>query len=749
MVGASTLQFNGANVVTNAATIVLDGAGSAIRNASNSADALSGLASNTAAGSFTIRNGRNFNTASAFNNAGVVNVGNASAFFANGAFTNTAAAQLQLAGGSFTTATLSLANAGLVTGFGVVSPTIENTGSVLATGGLLRANRGVGGSTGSVTVAAGASLELGANSSAATLTHNGNLLALSNNNVTVFQDYSNAGFGVGNAFDRRAGVTGSGQILAAGSTQQTLSGALVQGGGTAAATLALPNIRVGLGGVTSSFAVNNVGSGGPSLRGALQNTGITNMALTGGGVTAQNWGALAQGSASPNFDITFNPSFGQALSGQTVQVVNNFDNVAGQALTITGKAFNLAAASAASPSPVVIGNQRVGGSLTQALTLENTAAVGDFSERLKAAISANGTAIAGGSFSLLAAGASSNALYVGVDTSSAGAKSGAALISLASDGTGTSGFGALGIGSQQVAVSGNVYAPAVAKLNTPVVNFGIVHVGDVMTSRGVSVTHDASPAGLNDTLLGTISGGNAPFASGGTLGAGLLAGATSTQSLQVGLNTSQAGVFADSARIHFASHNAEMVDLDLGIVNVGLQAQVNQYALVAFAKTGGLGSFSGGAASFVLDFGTLALGAGEQVAQLGVFNLANGGTADALRGQFDLGSAALKGSHFTFSGFDAFSGVAPGGSFGGLSVRFDGSVAGRVDQVVVLHSAGTNASGYDGALGDIVLHLHGNVAAVPEPGTYALMVGGLLTLWLARRRALSAAAMAKSLRQTT
>ncbi len=95
--------------MTNAATIVLDSAGSAILNESTNGDALVNFATNTAAGSFTIQNGRNFTTAGAFSNAGVVRVGASSTFTSTGSFTDALGSPLQLAGGSFTGA--SLANA--------------------------------------------------------------------------------------------------------------------------------------------------------------------------------------------------------------------------------------------------------------------------------------------------------------------------------------------------------------------------------------------------------------------------------------------------------------------------------------------------------------------------------------------------------------------------------------------------------------------------------------------------------------
>jgi hypothetical protein len=174
--GPGILQFANANIVTNAATILLDGASSQLRNASNNANALSNFAANTAAGSFTVQNGRNFTTPGAFGNAGVVQVGNASSFTSTGSFSNAAGATLRMAGGSFAGPTVP--NAGLVSGFGTVAPALGNSGTVRANGGTLTLNAGVQGGTGGVFIDTGATLVLGASGSAATLGHHGSLLAL-------------------------------------------------------------------------------------------------------------------------------------------------------------------------------------------------------------------------------------------------------------------------------------------------------------------------------------------------------------------------------------------------------------------------------------------------------------------------------------------------------------------------------------------------------------------------------------------
>jgi hypothetical protein len=274
-----------------------------------------------------------------------------------------------------------------------------------------------------------------------------------------------------------------------------------------------------------------------------------------------------------------------------------------------------------------------------------------------------------------------------------------------------------------VSVTGRVYAPAVAQVLTPVVNFGIVRVGDVVAARNIALGNAANGA-LNDNLHATLSGGAAPFAAAGV--ASVAAGGQDNTHLFVQLSTAQAGVFNATATLSLGSHNGEMADLALGDAPVLLQAQVNQLAQAGLALAGGAASLAGGAAAYTLDFGTLAAGGGALGASLNLANLTLG-TADALAGGWDLGGAG-PGSGFTLSGFDSFAGLAAGSSLGGLSVLFDSGSVGHFEQVIVLRSLSTNGSGPDLVLGDVSLTLQGTVVAVPEPGTWLLMAGGLLLL---------------------
>jgi hypothetical protein len=277
----------------------------------------------------------------------------------------------------------------------------------------------------------------------------------------------------------------------------------------------------------------------------------------------------------------------------------------------------------------------------------------------------------------------------------------------------------------------------VAQANTSSVDFGIVHRGDAVAERNVSVTNAAAVSGTNDTLLGSIGGAPAGFIASGTL-TGLAAGATDATSFRIGLNTAAAGVFAGSASATFASHDNELADLALGSAAIAVHGQVNNFAEASLAKTGA-GTLTHLGNTYTLDFGTLLLGAGERSASLSVLNSAIG-PADLLNGTFDLSGL---GDGFTLSGFGSFSDLMAGSAFGGLNVLFNDDAQGAFLATLVLHASGSNASGFIGALGDTTLVLRGDVAvaAVPEPGTYALMLTGLLVVAsVARRRGTQARA---------
>ena len=160
-----------------------------------------------------------------------------------------------------------------------------------------------------------------------------------NNVITVRTDYTNADWGSGNSFNPDANVTGA-VIDAAGTGPfQTITGSAVTGGASTTPTLALGALHVG-NSTSQSFAIMNTGVSDPSLRGAVQTTGITDSRLSG--VTAGNFGPIASGASTGPYTVAFNATSAGNLSGQSIAVVSNFANVPTQTVDLTGAAYHYA-----------------------------------------------------------------------------------------------------------------------------------------------------------------------------------------------------------------------------------------------------------------------------------------------------------------------------------------------------------------------------------------------------------------------
>ncbi len=92
--------------------------------------------------------------------------------------------------------------------------------------------------------------------------------------------------------------------------------------------------------ISKSYTLANPGTSGPAIRGALQTSvnggNLTDSRLTGSGVTAGNLGPVATGGSSGSLGVTLTASTAGALTGQSIHVATNFDNVAPIDLAITG-----------------------------------------------------------------------------------------------------------------------------------------------------------------------------------------------------------------------------------------------------------------------------------------------------------------------------------------------------------------------------------------------------------------------------
>ncbi len=134
-----TLGFDGANIVSNAASITLTGTTSQIVNDLNSANALANFATNTTTGSFSLLSGKLINTtvtSGNFSNAGKVTVGVGSGFQISappqGTPTYTQTAGTTTVDGVLTATGGVTIQAGKVFGKGTIASTVVSSGSVTA-----------------------------------------------------------------------------------------------------------------------------------------------------------------------------------------------------------------------------------------------------------------------------------------------------------------------------------------------------------------------------------------------------------------------------------------------------------------------------------------------------------------------------------------------------------------------------------------------------------------------------------------
>ncbi len=488
---------------------------------------------------------------------------------------------------------LNLANAGTINAnVSGQTLTIDVSNNVISnqTSGVLQASNGgvlnlvdaVNG-TGTIRSDSGGTVVVNQASTTGQLINNANL-SLGANSITVSGDYNNANFGTGNTFDRRAGVTGSGLIVASGNAAQAVTGANVTNGTSAAPTLTIGNVRVG--GTTYDYQVANSGTSGPSIRGAIQTSvnggNITDSRLSGTGVTAGNYGPIATGANGGDLAVTFTTNSAgllAPLNGQAVHIANNFDNLSQQTMNIVlasgAAAYNAASGNA---SALSLGNTRVGGTLAGNIAVSNTAPAGPYSEDLNASIGGTSGASATGGVSKLVAGGTSNAIAASLSATTAGAKSGSVTLNYQTAGTvnGVSnGLAPASVGSQLVTVSGNVYQAAAGSIVTAPLNFGTVQVGQ-QVSQALTVKNTATgPSGFVEDLnasFGAASGTGANLISGSGSISGLIAGATSN-ALTVSVNTSQAGTVNGSIAVNYVSAGAvNGVSNGLGTLAVGSDA---------------------------------------------------------------------------------------------------------------------------------------------------------------------------------
>jgi len=621
---------------------------------------------------------------------------------------------------------------------------LANAGTLGANGGVVNATSGFAG-TGTALMTAGGQLNVGAASTVGTLTHNGtaaNGLALGTNNITVSSDYTNLQAGTGNSFNRRAGVTGTGQILAGGNAAQIITGAGVAGGSTTNATLTIGNMRVGTN--TYNLNIGNAGTAGPTLRGAIQtnvNGGmVSDTRLGGSGVAAGNYNAGAPGGVGSDQVITFTAASAGALaplSGQAINLRSNFDNIADQRLNIVlagdAAAYNAAVGSAV--SPVQLANQRVGGNNSATLVISNTAAAGGFSEDLNASIgSTSGQATAVGSVSGRLAGTNNTgtgAITVGLNTGTAGAQTGAVTLNFQTAGAvagASNGLGLAAAGSQAVSVNGNVFQAAVGQLLSSPLNFGTVQVGQSVSQNLVVRNTATGAAGFVEDLqasFGAASGTGASLISGTGSLSGIAAGSSSNAgngTMTVNVNTGAAGTVNGNITVNYTSagavagHSNGLGTLAVGSEAFGVQGQINAIANVINQASPRVNNPS-------INLGAVRVGAAAPSGAVSVTNMATTAPQAAL-------NASMGGTTGAATASGSFNLLAPGATHSGsLVVGLNTAMAGNFTGA----NAGTatiqfvsDASNVGGCAPNCQLNLQSQMVNV-EGKVYTQAVGATAT----------------------
>jgi hypothetical protein len=304
------------------------------------------------------------------------------------------------------------------------------------------------------------------------------------------------------------------------------------------------------------------------------------LTLSGALDLTNNAGANGNGSAAGG--VYRLATYGNAVSGSFTSVTTNptattrtsLGNISyGGSGTAAGQGvfvslYNLAAANIASGTTVNFGTVLKGTSLSQALTISNTAPGGSYSENLGAAFgSSTGQAGGSGSWSLLSAGGTSTALSATLASGSAGVASGSQTLNFTSDGDGTSGLSAASIGSQTVNLTATVLDPALASFasgstatTSLVLSFGSVNQGDSISPSGFSLFNLLQTAGYTADLgLLQIDETNpgGPLSTNLSLFNSLASG--TFNSWQAAVNTANQGTFSNTWTLHFKSSNGGQI----------------------------------------------------------------------------------------------------------------------------------------------------------------------------------------------
>jgi hypothetical protein len=355
---------------------------------------------------------------------------------------------------------------------------------------------------------------------------------------------------------------------------------------------------------------------------------------------------------------------------------------------------------------ITLPNVRVGAADTAVVPLTNGAAVA--AANLDVTAMASGAATISGAVTGLQPGATdSTSLIAGLNTATSGALSGAVTLAPVSDAAGVT----TPLPTLPVTVSGSVFRPAAAQA-APVT--AILHVGDPGTVA-LPVANGDPADGFSESLVAAIASvtpGLTIATDGPTADIG--PGATD-RSLSVAVSTVAAGTVSGTATLGLTTDGGTgessldgLGKLALAAAMTPVTVTVDNFAQATLFATGAplIGTAATG---YTLDLGAVQVGSAPVSVKLDTVNSATG-PADSLAGSYTI----TGGPGLSDSGFAAFSGDGAGQADAGGTVTLQTGQSGTFSQTIVLSSAGSNASGYSGALASQTVTVEG---AVVPPGT--------------------------------